>query len=82
MGFRGQQQAGDRHMNSGDAEKTGPPGLGDGGMWVMKSRGALRGKSGLLAGAWGWSCPSGTQGTVGAKRKVNLALNTLTLTGL
>lgn len=47
VGFRGQQQAGDRHMNSGDAEKMGPPGLGDGGMWVMKSRGALRGSPGF-----------------------------------
>ena len=33
VGFRGQQQAGDRQTSSGDAEKMGPQDLVMGGMW-------------------------------------------------
>lgn len=34
MGLRRQQGAGDKQMNSGDAEKMECPGLGDGVVWV------------------------------------------------
>lgn len=52
-------------MNSGDAEKMESPGLGDGGMWVTRSRRGQRVKSRLLDGALGMLLPLPTQGTLG-----------------